>query len=219
MLVLPEKDTLPPTAVKLGSSKSGNNATATHCDYEALILELKAKAAALGGNLVKITKLEPPVFISKCYKVDADVYKIDVLPNYDLRDNTSEWDTSIRADTESAIIYLYRMKDTLALEPPYKVYLDDTIAIGRMHANSRTYIKTKIQGDVTLDAKIEKKVELKLSIRHGEQYYIRCGLKNGEFTRQPMLELMDNATGEAEYNAKKEKHKKDVDVKYLEQAH
>src|ERR1700761_3092873 len=64
ILVIPLNKPLPEKVRKIGVIKAGNNSTSTHCDYESVIQKAKIKAKKMGGNVIKITKLVSPAFIS-----------------------------------------------------------------------------------------------------------------------------------------------------------
>lgn len=214
MLVLPKSYPVPDNAQKIGSIKAGNNATAVHCDYEAVVAEIKEKARAMGGNLVKITGFVAPVFISKCYKIEADVYHTDHLPVYNLKQQGETVDTMLQ---DKAVIYIYRLKDTIAFAPAYEVHLNDNSSVYHARSNSRYVTSVDKEGEIILWTKMGKRTELKIIVRKGEQYYIRCGLIAGDLRKQPVLEVMDKKTGAAEYG--KQYKNKDIDVKYLYQIH
>jgi hypothetical protein len=218
VLVLPMSINPPAGAQKLGSITAGNNATATTCDYEAVINEAREKARELGGNIVKITKLAEPAFISKCYKIKADVYLAKQLPYYKIKPSIETAPTdNINADY--ATLYIYRLRDTLAtISSGYNLHMDKDSVICSVKSNSREPVKIYKDGPLTIWAKKEKRVELKLNLKTGETYYIRCGVAHGEMGLVPVMELIDKTTGAAEYGTRK-KERKESNVKYLQDVH
>jgi hypothetical protein len=216
IIVLPLRIAPPDNAKKVGTIRVGNNATKTKCDYEEVIQSAKEKARGMGGNIVKITKLIEPAFISKCYSISADVYHADELPDYHL--SSTNGNTLSPANTNYALLYIYRLKDTVALVGSYSVHLDNDSVICTVKSKSRDSVKIYKEGKITLWSKIEKREELKLNVKPGQTYYIRCGLRKGEIRMIPVIELVDDNTGKAEYDQLK-KGKKDMDVKYLQQIH
>ena len=217
IIVLPVKMAVPEGAKKLGAIKLGNNATATNCDYEALINNAKEKASAMGGNMVKITHLIAPAFIGKCYKIEADVYYVNNLPHYKTGPSGNNTVTG-RQDNNYALLCIYRLKDTIAFATPYKVHLNNDSVICTVKSKSRDSVKLYDQDTVTLWAETEKRQELKLDVKPGATYYIRCGLTMGEIRMVPVLDLMDKDTGEKEYGEARKKNK-NADVNYLQQIH
>ena len=217
VIVLPVKMAAPADAKKLGTIKAGNNATATDCNYVELIQSAKEKAWKMGGNLVKITQLVAPAFISKCYKIVADVYFVKDIPDY----KTAQPENIIRSDTQNrdyALLCVYRLADTLALEATYNLHLDKDSVICRVKSKSRDSVKIYRQGTIKLWAETEKRNDLQLDVKTGEVYYIRCGLGKGEIRMNPVLELMKRETGAKEFE-KGGKKKKINEVKYLYDVH
>ena len=132
VVVLPLKIEVPGGAKKLGSISLGNNATKIDCDYEGLIASAKTKGKAMGGNLVKITKLIDPAFISKCYSIKADVYYMETLPDYKVQNEVA----GNAVNTSYATVYIYRLRDTTMGATSYKIHLDDDSVI--CHAGSKS---------------------------------------------------------------------------------
>ena len=215
VIVLPLKIVPPYNAKKVGKIRVGNNATRTHCDYEATITEAKTKARAMGGNLVKITKLVAPAFISKCYSIEADVYYADPLPVYDPIGRKTET-YPLPAKPYYALLYIYRLADTVAFAAPYSLHHNDSV-ICTVKSRSRDSIKVYQEGPLTLWARA-KNEQVTIDVRFGSVYYIRCGLKQGEIRMHPYLEVVEYAIGEKEYG-RMAKGKKDMDASYLQQIH
>jgi len=217
IITLPVKMQVSANAVKKGSIKVGNNATETHCDYEELITEAKQKAKDMGGNIVKITALVPPAFVSKCYRIEADVY-------YDskFRDSLLQNKTKNTAQPENvkdyALLYIYRLADTSMLAPAYNLHLNDQSVICVVKKRSGNEVKIYKEGPLTLWAKTMHRSELKMDVKFGQTYYLRCGLTGGELNTTPLIEQVDKKTGESEY-AKGKKINKNEDLKYLQEMH
>jgi hypothetical protein len=214
VVFLPERIAAPEGAKKLGSISVGNNATATSCDYEAIVAEAKEKAAAMGGNVVKVTSLAAPTFISKCYKVKADVYSATQLPECKKSEPAV---TAPQAAANNAVIRFYRLKDTLALMPSYDVHLNNDSVVYRARSRSQEQIVLAAPCSITLWAHTERRAELKLTLEPGKQYYVRCGLVKGEIRMLPVLESVDEQTGAKEF--KKDEHRGTSDVHFLKQVH
>ncbi len=215
VVVLPVRMAVPADAKKLGNIKVGNNATSTHCDYEVLIADAKDKARAMGGNLVKITKLIEPAFISKCYKIEAAIYAVNVLPDYHIQ-KAADNNAAVSEKQDYATLYIYRLADTLALEGSYHIHLNDS-DICTVKSKSRDEVKVYKEGPAKLWAKPEKEHGAKLDLKFGSVYYVRCGLIKGEIRMVPVIEVVDNTTGAKEYGA--QKNKKNMKVTYLNQVH
>ena len=215
VIYLPIKVQVPASAVKKGHIKAGNNATDMNCDYEGVIADAKAKATKMGGNIVKVTALTPPAFISKCYRVEADIYYCS-----DRKDPVFQQKPKANVETTSnyVLLYIYRLKDTTMLAPSYNLHLNDETVLCSVRSKSRDSIKIYKEGPVTLWAKTTHKGSLKLDTKFGESYYLRCGLTGGQFNTTPEIELIDNKKGIAEY-AGGGKKSKNQDARYLEEVH
>lgn len=206
VIVLPIKMVVPANAILKGTIKSGNNSTETHCDYERVIADAKITANRMGGNIVKITQLIPPVFISKCYKIKADIYYADKIPDSLFKKVST---VNIQSQTrDHATLYIYRLPDTIMLASSYDIHLNDDSVICTVKSKSRDSINIYKEGAQILWAKTEERAALKMDVKFGEKYYIRCGLKGGQFRKIPVIELMDKETGAIEYQKIKKKKKR-----------
>lgn len=209
---------LPGNVKKIGTIKAGNNSTVAHCDYEALIQNVKIKALALGGNLVKITHLVPPVFISKCYKLEADVYYAENLDSYYAKKELIKIDKIVHPNSATSVLYLYRLKDTIAFGTGYSIHLNNDSVIAQVRSKSYDSVLLHTPGLNKIWAKTENKVSLNVNIKPGEKYYVRCGLIKGEIRMIPVLELVDEKAGLMELSQLKGL-KKDMDISYFNKIH
>ncbi len=216
IVVLPIKMEVPGNAVKKGSIKAGNNATDTHCNYEDVVASAKEKAGKMGGNIVKITQLIPPAFVSKCYRINADVYYSPTPPK--MANNQTTGNAQAGKPAGYALLYIYRLADTIMMAPSYHLHLNGDSAICFVRNKSRDSVKIYKDGSVLLWGKTQHKGELKLDVKFGEKYYIRCGLKGTQFSMTPVIEQVDANTGAAEYSRSKNR-KKEQSVKYLQEMH
>ena len=215
VVFLPARATVPANAMKLGSIKAGNNATQTNCDYEAVVADAKDQARAMGGNLVKLTELIAPAFVSKCFKIKADVYHVDHMPDYRYKQIGSKNGADL---PDHATLYIYRLKDTMLLGTSYHVHLNDDSVICTVKSKSRDSVTIYNEGTIKLWAATEKKAEVPIDVKFGRSYYVRCGLIKGEIRMVPVITIVDNDMGEREYGILK-KHDKGNGVKYLQQMH
>lgn len=216
VVVLPKQVAAPDGAQKLGRIKMGNNSTSMHCDYEELVRDAKEKARAMHGNVVKITKLIEPSFIGKCYKIEADVYLASDISQYKAGIAVSKNLTP--ANSNYAIVYLYRLRDTLATLTSYNVHLNNDSVVYCAKRRSADSVRLYKEGTITLWGETDKRTELKINVKFGETYYVRCGLIKGEIRMYPVLELADNDLGSDEYH-KITRGKQNMAVSYLNQVH
>lgn len=219
VVVLPMQIAVPADAKKIGTLKIGDNALTINCDYEADIQEAKDKAKAMGGNLVKITRLIAPAFISKCYKIQADIYYVPDLSSFT---NARAGEAAMPENTKPpyALLYIYRLKDTLALEPSYDLHKGNDSIICRVKRKMQKAVKIYDTGTITLWAKSGQRTEITLNIRPGENYYLRCGLKHGDLKLIPFMEVMDKTKGAYEYGKlNKSNTGAGTGLEYLRQVH
>ena len=217
VMVLPIKDSLPAGARLIGHIKAGNNSTELHCDYEAVINEAKKKAKALGGNVVKITELRSPVFISGCYSIKADVYKV---PDISIYKPLPAKQQILSQDREKyAVLYIYRLKDTVFPAARYTVYMDSNKAIFQSKSRNTVTIKLDKEQKITIWAKAGKQKELTLDVQYGHSYYLRCGIEHGNVLQNPVLELVHEAKGEEEYRKLDKGRPREKNPAYLNEMH
>lgn len=219
VVVLPINIQVPTNAKKLGTIKLGNNNTQTRCRYDELVAQAKVKAIELGGNIVKIRELIAPVFISKCYKIEADIFSCNPLPHYDIKQDTNTAMVTHLADTAKyALVYVYRFADTLTFQPRYDLYMDDSV-VGHVKSRFTSVLKVYQSGTVTFSAKTESKVSLPMKVDIGKIYFLRCGTASGSFRQIPFLEEVPYPTGIKEYQKLSGSTQKDVDISYLKEIH
>jgi len=197
---------MPLHAKKLGSLTIGNNSTKLKCNYETAFPEAMLKAKEMGGNLLKITKVDSPTFISSCYRFRADVLLIDDNTQFaaDQADFVKWLGCQIPDDTSHfALVYVYMLPNKQDIYGNYMVH-SDVGNIGRVSDNTKYVLKVYKEGKLRLWAFTEKKGELYLDIHSGQSYYIKCLAKPGSVTGVPGFELMPIEKGELEYNSIKE---------------
>jgi len=218
VVVLPINIQVPANAKKLATIKLGNNNTQVHCVYDELLAQIKVKAANAGGNLVKIRKLISPYFIGTCYKIEADIYSCLPLPHYDITEDEKPVMVTQLGDTSKyALLYVYRLQDTLTFQPGYNLYMNDSL-LCHVKSKSKNAIKIYQSGKITLTAETEQKVSVVLDMDPGHIYFLRCGTTTGSFRSIPFMEEVPFNTGLSEYQSLI-KTKKDLDISYLNQIH
>lgn len=195
---------IPPNAEKLGTIKVGDSGFSIDCNYSTVIEKAKLEARKVGGNALKITQHKTPDFWSSCHRISAEVLKINDIENFTTITETDDIE-SVLIDADYAIINVYRTGGVGFLVN-YDLYLGDSI-ICRVSSNFCKSIKIHKSGLNSLWAKTESKSEIPINIEFGKTYYVRCGINMGAFVGRPNLELVDNRTGEAEFNVIQKKKK------------
>lgn len=106
--------------------------------------------------------------------------------------------------TEFATLFVYRPRNAL-FGPTYDMYIDDAEMTGKLFIKKikgNTYREIKIynEGEHVFWAKtLEAKVSVKVNIKFGKVYYLRCGFTQGVIKNRPKLEFVDQGEGEREY--------------------
>ncbi len=84
----------------------------------------------------------------------------------------------------------------------FDLHIGDSI-ICRKENPYRKTVKIKKEGNLLIWAKTEVTEELPVTIKTGNEYYIRCSASLGFFIGHPKLELVDNDLGRLEYESLK----------------
>ncbi len=189
--VLGLADRVPEGATLVGDLKVGDSGFSTDCSYETVIDAARLEARKSGGNIVKVTKHKKPDLWSTCHRVEARVYRLadvtalipqeEVLPNAD-----------------HALLHVYRFANAPLVN--YDLRLDDSV-ICRVRSNSATTVRLEASGTHVLRARTETTAEQPITIEHGRQYYLRCGIGMGAFVGRPKLELVDYVIGKQEFES------------------
>lgn len=217
VVLLPRNMDAPQQAKKIGTFTFGNNGTRINCNYETDIAYAKAKAHKMGGNIVKITELIDPSFVSKCYKIKADVYSGDITPFLPAQMLNNKPDTA--NDTlPHATLYVYRLADTIALAMSYALHLNNDSDMCRMHGRAHHIFHLYKEGPTKLWGKLESERSVSINVQFGHTYYLRCGTVQGNVIGVPVLQLVDEQTGAAEFR-KLQYGKQDMDKSYLDKVH
>ncbi|MDR3340665.1 MAG: DUF2846 domain-containing protein [Candidatus Symbiothrix sp.] len=154
-------------------------------------VDLKMKKGALKcASIMMVLMLAAPLLLTSCgsKKAASDSYgNIEQqTPEYELTD-------------DCALVHIYRPGSMVGMAVSYTLNLDDE-KIFRVKNKSKTTIRFTSGGAITLWAKTETKAELSMDIQLGEEYYVRCGVGMGAFVGRPKIEIVDNETGQIEFN-------------------
>jgi len=185
----------------MGSIVIGNNSTKVKCHYETVLSDAMKKAVDMGGNLIKITKVDSPAFISSCYRFRADVLLVADNSAYAADETAFEkWlGVQLQADTSHyAFLYVYMLKSSSDIYASYVVH-SDVGNIGRVSDNTKYVTKVYKEGKLKIWSFTEKKAELYIDIKEGQSYYVKCLAKPGAVTGEPGFELMSLEKGKEEY--------------------
>ncbi|MFD1631562.1 hypothetical protein [Pseudopedobacter beijingensis] len=199
VFILNVNEEAPHEAEILGTIKIGDSGFTTKCDYDLVMEQAKLEARKIGGNVVKLTKFQPPSMSSTCYRISANILRVD----YNVL--SAKYDKSEEVlNVDYAILNIYRHKG-MGAWVGYDLYLGDSV-ICRVKNNFKITLHIKKDGLNTLWTKTEAKTEVPVDLVYGKQYYLRCGINMGAFVGRPTLELVDYRTGKSEFELIKPKN-------------
>jgi hypothetical protein len=116
--------------------------------------------------------------------------------------------TTNTADTAKyAILYVYRPKSLQAMLMSYSIHLDDSI-ICQVKNNSVQVIKLYKEGPAELWAKTEAKKKVKINVKFGQEYFLKCTIHIGVVVPRPEVNLVQLEQGREEYNEIEERKNK-----------
>lgn len=200
VLVLDINKALPDGCRKIGNLKA--DAGGAECHYSTVIANAKDQARKMGGNIVKITRYWEPGIGNPCYRIKADVFfsaNADQLVAADQATKDSLHRAKFGDHPDYAILYAYRPSGVGPLIG-YNLHLEDSV-ICRMKNNSKYEIRLYKEGPTTLWARTETKASIPLTVKFGEEYYLKCTLQMGAFVGEPRLGLIAKGPGEATYES------------------
>ena len=155
----------------------------------------KLEARKAGGDAIKIIKHRPPsLFGSSCHRITAKILRIGDAGTF-----SEDKEAHMPPDADYALIHIYRYKGPGAMVS-YDIYLGNEV-ICRLKNNYKETVMVTKEGLNSIWAKTETKTEIPVNIAHGKNYYLRCGITVGAFVGRPVLELVDEKTGEIEFES------------------
>ncbi len=196
---------VPSGAEKIGTIKVGDSGFSTKCNYKDVLDKATIEARKVGGNTLKITTHKLPDAWTSCHRITADVLKVDDIKNYMSVAQVATVDTALMS-TNYAIINVYRPSGP-GVMLNYDLYLGDSV-ICRVANNSCESIRIYKNGYSSLWAKTEAKEEIPINVEFGKTYYVRCGVGIGLLVGRPTIQMIDNYTGEFQFNAIQQKKNK-----------
>lgn len=198
VVVLEENQAAPADAESLGRIKIGDTGfTSKSGTYEAVLNLAKEQARQAGGNVVKITEHKSPDFYSSIHRVKAEVFRVDDLSVL----RGEEAGGAVSAHPDYAVIYFWRSSGVGTLVS-YDVYVGDK-KVYRSKPGTKAEVKVYEEGDVEIWAKTEAKEVIPLTVRKGEDYYVRTAVTMGVLVGRPSFEKISAGPGKIEYESVK----------------
>ncbi|MBW7914654.1 MAG: hypothetical protein H3C54_13370 [Taibaiella sp.] len=216
-LVLREEMRPPEGLTPLGSIKIGDR-WRSDCNYEKSIAIAKEEAAQLGGNIIKITKMQHPDIWSTCYRLSADIYYAEDLSVY-RRLIQVEADSILKAmlpDTVSyALLCMYREYTTNLPATKVHIFIDGKRIYSALNGLRHT-VRLSKPGKVKIWTDIRRKLDF--NIEAGKIYFVRCHVDHNFLAEIPRIEFADPYTAVWEFLEQEDhteffkKEKKDFSV-------
>jgi hypothetical protein len=106
--------------------------------------------------------------------------------------------------TKYALLYVYRPKNIMGFAISYELKVNNEVftdmPVGRVKNNSKFVVKLYQEGMTEITARTESKKAVKLNVKFGAKYYLKCGLTTGLFVGRPELNLVYPEQGELDYD-------------------
>jgi len=153
------------------------------------------------------------LFIIACNaQTDSAKFKIDSVktqPNIVITSvsTTQQVDsttiTSANDSTKYALLYVYRPRNFVGSIMSYKLKVSNgtykEMVVGSVKNNMKFVVKLYQEGPTEIYAQTEAKTVVKLNVKFGSSYYLKCGISMGAFVGRPALDLIYPAQGELDY--------------------
>lgn len=213
VVVIGLEQPVPEDAEVLGSVKIGGTGFTNNCDYPTVLEVAKLEARKVGGNAIKITEHKlPNPLLSTCHKITATILRLRSIDEYlhksdavaPKSDAVAPKVNAAVPKVDYAILNVYRFGGA-GTAVSYDLHLGDSV-ICRVKNNYKATFHIKKSGPTTIWAKTEAKSEVTITLKPGQTYYLRCGVKAGTVVGYPQLELIDNKIGKSEFDAFKAKN-------------
>lgn len=199
----------------------------TDCGYDSTLKIAKEKAAAIGGNILKINNLLPPDGKSTCYRIDATVYYTADRKLLQAEKQRKIWQykvgtdsliaTLIPPDAPYALLYIYRPRSAYGWAVEYTMHINDS-ALGMVNNDSKFIARVSQEGPSKIWARTEARYQKELDIQHGNVYFIRCRVSTfAVLMLHPRFEMIPAYQGYKEYmetDAPREKRDLSIDDIY-----
>ena len=205
IIVIEEEENIPNNSDFVGDLKIGDSGFSTDCGYEKVIESAKLTARKSGANLIKLTEIKRPNFVSTCYRIKAKMYRnlndnilSELITARELRNKSR-----LPKDADYAVVYFYRPRNFAGSAIGYKIRLDDDTVIGRVRNGEKFEFKTNNFGEHTFWGRTESRDSVSINIGKGQEYFVRCGIKMGVAIGKPEIYLIENHIGIKEYEGMK----------------
>lgn len=203
ILIVNQNEKVPADSEFIGELKIGDSGFSTDCGYSKVINDAKESAKKSGANLIHLTEVKKPNLASTCYRIKAKLYRNlnrEVLANLSEK-GSFENQSRLPSDAEYAVVYFYRPKNYTGSFIGFKIRMDDETVIGRVRNGEKFEYKTTDFGEHEFWGKTESKGSVKIDIKKGQEYFVRCGISIGIGVGRPEIYVIENELGISEYKS------------------
>lgn len=201
MIVLNVAEEDPPSTVLLGTVSVGEAGATINCGFERMVNEACARALRAGGNILKLTEVEPPSVSSSCYQITADIlFASDLNATERLLQQraTAAAKSRLPDGTLYSLLHIYCPDYSGGPTVGYDLRLNDSV-VYRARNNSRVVVRLVKPGPVTIWSKTAGTETLFLQVEFGQEYFVRCGLEGNIVVHRPAFQFVDPVRGRREF--------------------
>lgn len=203
LFVLEKSEKIPANSEYIGEVKVGDTGFSQDCGYNQVISDIRISAREAGANIIQVIEIKKPdFFVSSCYRIKAKIYR-----NLDpetiaglLNKGDSKNKSRLPADSDYAVIHFYRPSSGAGAFLGYKIKDANDSIVGRLRFGEKFAYKTKKFGLQSFFGALETKEEVKIDVKKGQEYFVRCGVNMGIVLGRPEINLIENYIGVKEYD-------------------
>ncbi len=189
-----------PSTDKIGTFRVGERGMTVGCTYDIILRMAQADARAKGANIVHIEKIKEPSGGSSCFTFLGSYYKTPDI--YQFQDSLKAIEDAItrevfKDDSSYALVHVYRPRSSFGWAINYKLHQDEE-EIFKIKNGTYETIRIDKPECYRFWASTETMTEIKLCIKGGEEYFLKCGVDLGAFIGRPRIILVDKSLGRSE---------------------
>ena len=98
-----------------------------------------------------------------------------------------------------ATLYIYRLKNFVGSMVGYNIHVNDSV-VCRIKNNTKFMVKLYKEGPTEIWAETEQKRKVKVDVKFGQEYFLKCGLSMGVFVGRPEIMLVYPEQGRLDYD-------------------
>ncbi len=106
-----------------------------------------------------------------------------------------------------ALLYVYRPRNYVGSLVNYDIHVGDS-TVGNIKNNSKFAVKLYNEGPTTFWAKSEQKRIINVTVKFGQEYFLKCAVTTGILVGRPEINLVYPDQGRLDYESIEEKKSK-----------